>query len=280
MLRLKLIKQLLLAFGMAVLLTALTIGFIRSPLNDSADLEAPATDLESPSVDTVGMLMHDVVTPPLWHFLEHDAWEPLPNGNSQLSVIENSLLVCEGTVVDAIGELRGYDGSEGERSLWFTINKVQINKILAMTPEESKNVFARSQALNPESALGVSDEAARQELTINVVQVGALANSGYRFNVMEDAPLLKKGKTYTLFLSAFDDGNYVPVGGRFGVARNECGILHFTNAQAEKMMILFEGKAKDAAATAIASLKQDFPMDIEVNNSNISALDFISSMQD
>jgi hypothetical protein len=158
------------------------------------------------------------------------SWEGLPGGDSEKSAIENSSVIGKGTVVNQTTEVRGIEGSE----LVFTISSVIISEVFAVGIDE---------------VTGIENESIGNKLKVNILQTGGTYGDIMTPEI-EDAPLLIKGKSYLLFLEKTEEGYYLPVGGRLGVAEITKGEVSFVNEESSEMFDDFEGeKVSDVTDT-------------------------------
>ena len=268
----KLLLLLITILAVVIVMMVLLTNFEKATVGDTEQNETLVigdAEKNEISVDKVGLLDNDVVRnfpnkdlEQAASYLDSALWVPLPGGDTETSVVNNSILICEGTVVDSFTMLYG---DEGSKSLWFTQNKVSVKKVQGVALPEASRISLRSK---------------NDDMIIDVIQTGAILEDGSMANVIKDAPLLEKGKTYVLFLSAYDGERYIPVGGRLGIAESTGGVLRFTNGDAAKMMSSFEGKSENDITHNLKSLSDKIESDdIIINTENTAPLDFISDIK-
>jgi hypothetical protein len=177
-------------------------------------------------------------------------WAPLVGGDTETSVINNATFVAKGKLLDFDTELRGDEGSE----LVFTNNHILISKIYALNEDE-----------NSEIAKDFTDGL----LIVDVIQTGG-DYFDYHTAAFKDAPLLESNTDYLLFLEKTEDGYYLPVGGRLGIAKIINGKIEFLNDEAKSILSTFEGDKTSKIINDLISIDDNIDSNIEINENNTS----------
>jgi hypothetical protein len=153
------------------------------------------------------------------------SWIELDGGNSEGSIINNSLVIAKCKVLDKRQEIEG--GKIDEGGAPFTYFTVTVEEIYAYDEN-------RIQTLQ--------DDLKGSSHKIEVRLTGGEVNG--QEQAFRDSPLLLVDEEYVLFLDKeLDYKYYVPVGERLGIAKlDDDGILHFTNDEAKSLCKDFEGK--------------------------------------
>jgi hypothetical protein len=185
-------------------------------------------------------------------------WVNLEGGNTEENIVAESSLVVEGKVISQTVKIvkAADDNDEG---IYFTVSKISVSEILAKSSEIDEDILQINK---------------NDELIVSVTQTGAIVK-GEEKNIIADAPLIEKGKTYVLFLDKFGDGTFVPIAGRLGVAEVIKGELEFTNAEAKDAMISFEGEKADDVADNLAQYEDDENNTLIVNSEGDPAPEFL-----
>ncbi|TFH46772.1 MAG: hypothetical protein E4G94_01695 [ANME-2 cluster archaeon] len=107
---------------------------------------------------------------------------------------------------------KGYDSTEAllEDTAIVVVCEVDSSVSYAERPEDEGSLYYTTYSLTIVDLL-YGDESSE---SITMVQTGGIV--GLKKKVIEDFPLLKKNKTYVLFLKQAEDGTYSHVGGPQG----------------------------------------------------------------
>lgn len=167
------------------------------------------------------------------------SWEPLEGGDSEESIINNSVLIVKGIPLANDTEVIG--GKLEESGFPFTVFKFKVSEIIAIK-RSYDSIIKRSWQ--------------NKALMLSVRMNGAVIDSNNKSYIIHDAPLMELGKEYLLFLRYDKDIDmYWPVGGRLGVAEvGRNGLLHFTSERAAKLCDSLEGKESDKTVSILIRL--------------------------
>jgi hypothetical protein len=173
------------------------------------------------------------------------SWVGLPGGDSERSAIENSSIIAKGTVVSQRTETRGPEGSE----LVFTISTVEIPTVFAVSTDD---------------AVDVEPEIKGDNLIVDILQTGGTYGNLITEEIA-DAPILMNGKSYFLLLEKTDEGYYIPVGGRLGVAEVVKGEVGFVNEESREMFNDIEGEKVSEITDTLDEFVEDANIESKVN---------------
>jgi len=186
-------------------------------------------------------------------------WAPLEGGDSEESIIRNSVLIVKGTPLTSDIEILG--GKLDAGGFPFSVFTFKIT-----------DIFAEKIGYNSV----VSKSLLNKSNTIFVRMNGAVIDGNDYTYILEDAPLMEFDKEYILFLRYDKDIEmYWPVGDRFGVAEiDKNGALHFTNELAARLATTFEGARTKSFITELMAYP-NINKYMVINEDNSSLNDFI-----
>jgi hypothetical protein len=183
-------------------------------------------------------------------------WAPIDGGDSEEAVVNNSTFIGRGKLLGADTEIRGDVGNE----MVFTINHMLITQIYAINENEISTI---------------SDDMNSNSLIVDVLQTGGKYGK-YITPALGDAPLLQKGTEYFLFLENTEEGYYLPIGGRLGIAEIINGRIEFVNDEAADLLSSFEGDKVTKIIADLLSIANEIDNAIEINENNESITEVLA----
>jgi hypothetical protein len=179
-------------------------------------------------------------------------WVPIDGGDTEEAVVNNTTFIGVGKVIGTDTEIRGDEGGE----MVFTINHVLITKIYAVDEEETSDI---------------AEDISGNSLIVDVLQTGGVFGE-FKTLAFDDAPLLEQNIEYLLFLNKTEDGYYLPVGGRLGIAEIVNGKIEFTNDEAAAILSSFEGDKVSKIISDLLNVADEVDNNILINESGESVL--------